>query len=61
MVTTRHKSLVERRGRKAFVRDKGLAHTQKRKKKKKKKMSGKSDIHESKEKNSSTYSFQLLR
>jgi len=32
MATTRHRSLVERGGRKAFVRDKGLAHTQKRKK-----------------------------
>ena len=31
MATTRHWSLVERSGRKAFVKDKGLAHTQKRK------------------------------
>jgi len=30
MATTRHRSLVGRGGRKAFVRDKGLAHTQKR-------------------------------
>jgi len=29
MVTTRHRSLVERGGRKVFVRDKGSAHTQK--------------------------------
>jgi len=29
MTTTRHRSLVERGGRKAFVRDKGLAHTKK--------------------------------
>jgi len=27
MATTRHRSLVERGGRKAFVRDKDLAHT----------------------------------
>jgi len=32
MATTRHRSLVEKGGRKAFVRDKGLAHTPKRKK-----------------------------
>jgi len=32
MATTRHRSLVERGGRKAFVKDKDLAHTQKRKK-----------------------------
>jgi len=37
MATTRHRSLVRRGGRKAFVRDKGI-HT--------KKMSGKTDIHE---------------
>jgi len=30
MATTRHRSQVERGGRKAFVRDKGPAHTQKR-------------------------------
>jgi len=41
MATTRHRSLVERGGRKAFVRDKGLAY--------KKPMSAKTDIHESKE------------
>jgi len=35
MVKTGHRSLVERGGRKAFVRDKGLAHTQKRKKREK--------------------------
>jgi len=29
MTTTRHRSLVERGGRKAFVRDKDLAHTKK--------------------------------
>ena len=29
MVITRHRSLVEWGGKKAFVRDKGLAHTQK--------------------------------
>jgi len=51
--TTRHRSLVERGGRKAFVRDKVLAHTIKAKK-----MSGKTDIRESKEKDSSTQSFQ---
>ena len=46
MATTRHRSLVERGGRKAFVRDKGLAHTQKEKKK----TSENPDIHESKKK-----------
>jgi len=30
MAITRHRSLVERGGRKAFVWDKGLAHTQTR-------------------------------
>jgi len=35
IATTRHRSLVVRGGRKAFVRDKGLAHTQKRKKREK--------------------------
>jgi len=30
MATTRHRSLVERGGRKAFFKDKGLAHTKKR-------------------------------
>jgi len=35
MATTRHRSLVGRSGRKALVRDKGLAHTQKGKGKKK--------------------------
>ena len=55
MATTRHRSLVERGGRKAFVRDKGLAHTQKKGgEKKREKMSGKIDIHESKKKDSST-------
>jgi len=29
MAATRHRSLIERGGRKTFVRDKGLAHTQK--------------------------------
>jgi len=29
MATTRHRGLVERGRRKAFVRDKGFAHTQK--------------------------------
>ena len=33
MATNRHRSLVERGRRKAFVRDKGLAHTQKENKK----------------------------
>jgi hypothetical protein len=54
MVTTRHRSLVERGGRKAFFRDKGLAH----KKEKGKKNVRNPDIHESQEKDSSTYSFQ---
>jgi len=44
MVTNRHRSLAERGGRKALIRNKGLAHTQKRGKK----MS--SEIHESKKK-----------
>jgi len=47
MATTRHRSLVERGERKAFVRDKNLAHTQKKK-------SEKTVIHESKDKDSST-------
>ena len=47
MATTRHRSLVERGGREASVRDKGLAHTQKGGKKRGE-MSGKPDIHESK-------------
>jgi len=54
MATTRHRSLVERGGRKAFIRDKGLAHTRKGKKRKRKNLSGKTDIHESKKKDSST-------
>jgi len=35
METTRHRSLVERRGRQAFVREKGLGHTKRGKKGKK--------------------------
>jgi len=31
MATTRHRSLVERGGKKAFVKGKGLAHTPKKK------------------------------
>jgi len=31
MTTTRHRSLVERGGRKALVRDKGLAHKKEKK------------------------------
>ena len=50
MATTRHSSLVERSGKKAFVRDKGLAHTQKGGKK----CQEKPDIHESKAKDLST-------
>jgi len=50
MATTRHRSLIERGGRKAFVKDKGLAHTRKRGKN----LSKKTDIYESKEKYSST-------
>jgi len=34
MATTRHRSLVIRGGRKAFVEDKGLAHIEQRKNKK---------------------------
>jgi len=33
MATTRHRSMPRRGGRKAFVKDKGLAHTQKGRKK----------------------------
>jgi len=36
MATTRHRSLVERGGRRAFVRDKGLAPTKKKGEKRKK-------------------------
>jgi len=53
MATTRHRSLVERGGRKAFVRE--LAHPNK----KPKKMSEqKIDVRKSQEKDSSTYSVQ---
>jgi hypothetical protein len=55
MVTTRHRSLVERGRSKAFVRDKGLAHTQKRKKK----SSDKTCFHESKEKDSPSEHIEL--
>jgi len=58
MATTRCRSLVERGGRKTFLRDEGLAHKKEKKGKKKKKFRKKTDIHESKEKDSSTYSFQ---
>jgi len=51
MATTGHRNLVERGERNSFVRDNGLAHTQK---KKNNKLSGKLDIHESKTKDSST-------
>jgi len=54
METTRHRSLVERGGRKAFVRDKGLAHTQKGGKKGGGKCQQKTAIHESRKKDSST-------
>jgi len=37
MATTRHRGLVERGGRKASVRDKGLAHTKKGEKEREKK------------------------
>jgi len=50
MATTRHMSLVETGGRKAFVRDKDLAQ----KKGGGGEMSGKMDIHEFKQKDSST-------
>jgi len=51
METTRHRSLVGKGGRKAFVRDKGLART-------KKKMSGKTDISNPKNIFLSTCRFQ---
>jgi len=51
METTRHRCLVERGRRKAFVRD--LAHTHT-----KKNFRNKTEIHESKRKDSSTQSFQ---
>jgi len=50
MGTTRHRSLVERGGRKAFVRDKDLAHKEKGGKQCQKT----TGIHESKEKDSRT-------
>jgi len=53
IATTRHRSLVERGGRKAFVRDKGLEHTQKGGGWKRKMLEN-TDIHDSKENNSST-------
>jgi len=54
MATTRHRNLIERSGRRAFVKDKGLAHTQKREKGTGKKCQKTPDIHESKKKDSST-------
>jgi len=36
IATTRHRNLVKRGGRKAFVRDKGFAHTHNREKKREK-------------------------
>jgi len=54
MATTRHRSLVEWGGIKAFVSDKSLAHTQTEKGK----CQEKSEIHDSKENDSSTKSFQ---
>jgi len=47
MATTRHRSLVERGGREAFVIDKGLPHKKEQEKKYQ-------DIHDSKEKYPST-------
>jgi hypothetical protein len=55
MATTRHRRLLVRDGRGAFVRDKGLAHQQK--KKRGKKYISKIDLSNL-EKDSSTYSFQ---
>jgi hypothetical protein len=52
METNRYRSLLERSGRKELVKDRGLAHTQKRRGKKK--CHKKTDIHESTGKNSST-------
>jgi len=51
MATTRHRSLLERGGRKAIVRDKDPAHTKKRGEKKCQKNP---DIHDSNEQDSST-------
>jgi len=53
MATTRHRSLVERGGRNAFVKVKGL-HTHKKEEGKVPKCQEKPDIHESKKKDSST-------
>jgi len=53
MATTRHRSLVERGGRKAFVRE--LAHPNKTPKKMSEQ---KIDVRKSQEKDSSTYSVQ---
>jgi len=59
MATTRHRSLVERGGRKAFVKDKErpCTHTW-CVKKKGKKCQKNTDIHESKGNDSRTWSFQ---
>jgi len=50
MATTRHRSLVERGGRTAFVRDKGLAHTHRRGAKRGTKCQETPGIYESKKK-----------
>jgi len=54
MATTRHRSLVERGGRKAFVRDRERRTKQNHKKGEGGNVRKKTDIHESKEKDSST-------
>jgi len=55
MAMARHKCLVERGGRATFIRDKGLAHTNKKKQKKEggKREWKKNDIHKSNKKDSS--------
>ena len=58
MATTRHRSLVETGGRKAFFRDKGLAHAQGKGKKRKRYVRKTRYSRILKKKDSSTQSFQ---
>jgi len=58
IATTRHRSLDESGGRKAFVRDKGLAHTPKRGKKRERIVRKNLMFTNLKTKDSSTQSFQ---
>jgi len=58
MAATRHRSLVERGGRKVFVSDKRLAHTQKGGKKRREKCQENLIFTNLRKKDSSKYSFQ---